>query len=143
MAKLDAKLRSRMVLHGCLVIMLSLVAGFPYALAILGQGAEVSRAWSAVHTGGILNGLLVMAAAAAARRTVLNVGRQRIMAYCFIATAYGNLLGYSIGAMTGTRGLEIAPPVANMLVWAFFMTAVVTAFTGLGLLAWGVATRDI
>ena len=75
MAKLDAKLRSRMVLHGCLVIMLSLVAGFPYALAILGQGAEVSRAWSAVHTGGILNGLLVMAAAAAARRTVLNVGR--------------------------------------------------------------------
>ncbi len=139
MAKLDAQLRSRMVLHGCLVIILALVAGFPYGLAILGGSAEASRAWSAAHTGGIVNGLLLLAAASAARRSALDGPRQKLMAYSLIITAYGNLLGYSVGAMTGTRGLEIAGPAANMIVWALFIVAIVTAFTGLGLLAWGAA----
>ncbi len=61
------------------------------------------------------------------------------MAYCLITMAWGNLLGYSVGAIAGTRGLEIASPLANMVVWTLFIVAVLTAFVGLGLLAWGAA----
>ncbi|MFP6599963.1 MAG: hypothetical protein VB852_05975 [Deltaproteobacteria bacterium] len=139
MPKLSADLRSKMICHGSVVIILALIAGFPYALAILGGSAGGSRAWAAAHTGGIMNGLLVLVAAGAARRSALNKTRQKVMAYCLIATAWGNLLGYSVGAITGTRGLEIASPLANMVVWTLFIVAVLTAFVGLGLLAWGAA----
>src|SRR5262249_46368507 len=71
--KMNDRLRSLMVGHGALVFLVGMVAGFPFAFAILGRivlwpfpgaidwtGSTDVRAWRMAHLEGILNGLTLI-----------------------------------------------------------------------------------
>lgn len=134
---MDNSLRSRMIFHGALVILLGLLAGFPFALVLTGDLAGSGRAWKMAHLEGVLNGLLVIAVAAAGGRIRLAPRQQALMATSFIITAWGNLVASVIAALFGVRGLAPRGPAANLVVYAIFMVAVVVVLVGLGLLAKG------
>jgi hypothetical protein len=133
----DKKLRASLIFHGAIVIILGLLAGFPYALVLQGQMAGEPRAWSMAHLEGVLNGLLCLGAAGAFGKLALSAGQMRVMTWSFILMAYGNAVASVIGAVTGQRGLELAGPMSNMIVFALFMIAVVLVLIALGLLAYG------
>jgi len=61
---MNPRLRSRLVFHGAIVVMLGLLAGFPHAFVLTGQIAGEERAWRMAHLEGLLNGMLAMLAAA-------------------------------------------------------------------------------
>jgi hypothetical protein len=133
----EKKLRASLIFHGAIVIILGLLAGFPYALVLQGQMAGEPRAWSMAHLEGVLNGLLCLGAAGAFGKLALSAGQMRVMTWSFILMAYGNAVASVIGAVTGQRGLELAGPMSNMIVFALFMIAVVLVLIALGLLAYG------
>ena len=64
---MDPRLRARLVFHGAVVVMLGLLAGFPHAFVLTGQIAGEERAWRMAHLEGLLNGMLVLLAAAVSR----------------------------------------------------------------------------
>jgi hypothetical protein len=131
------KLRNQMTFHGAVVILLGLLAGFPFAFVVLGSMKGDVRAWRMAHLEGVLNGLLVIAGASVLRRLSLTTKQRSLMAWSLIAMAYGNVVASIIGASTGVRGLSPEGPFANLLVYVLFMIAVVGVFVGVGLIAWG------
>jgi len=133
----EKKLRASLIFHGAIVIILGLLAGFPYALVLQGQIEGEPRQWSMAHLEGVLNGLLCLGAAGAFGKLALSAGQMRVMTWSFIVMAYGNVVASVIGAITGQRGLEFTGPMSNMLVFTLFMIAVVLVLVALVLLAYG------
>jgi hypothetical protein len=134
---MDPRLRATLVFHGVIVILLGLLAGFPFVGAIASGEAESIRAWRMAHLEGVLNGLITLAVGAAGGSIALAAPRARLMTASLIIAAYGNIVASILGASTGQRGLSLSGPPANFAVFALFMLAIVGVLLGLGLAAAG------
>ena len=130
-------LRAQMVLHGMVVILLGLLAGFPFALVVTGDLAGEVRAWRTVHVGGVLNGLVVLAVGAAGGSLALSERQQWWVAVSLIVAAYGNIVASVIGASFGVRGLVPTGPASNLVVFVLFTITVVAVLAGLIVAALG------
>jgi hypothetical protein len=130
-----------MIFHGAVVILLGLLAGFPYALVITGSLVSSERAWRMAHLEGVLNGLLVIAVAAVWDRLSLDGWKRDVLAWSLVLMAYGNVVASVIGATFSVRGLEPGGSPSNMLVYLLFMLAVVGIVVGLGLVVAGARKR--
>src|SRR5690606_40523327 len=134
---MHGRLRARMVFHGAVVVMLGLLAGFPHAFVLTGQLAGEERAWRMAHLEGLLNGFLVLLAAAVADRIALSPRQYAWLAWSLGVAAYGNVVASVLGATFGVRGLALAPPVANVVMNLLFWVAIVGILVGVGLLIVG------
>jgi hypothetical protein len=108
--------------NGLVVLLLGLIAGAPYGAALVGEwGEEAARAWKLAHTEGVLNGIMVLALAGCAPWMALGRAAQRVVGWGAVLAAYGNVVGATLGALTGQRGLAPQGPAANWLVFIAFM----------------------
>jgi hypothetical protein len=131
---MNQKTASMLVLHGVIVILLGLLAGFPYATAITGaEGAEAERAWRTAHLEGLLNGMLVVVLGAASQVLRFAGGEEKWFRLGALVTGYGNVIAASLAALAGVRGLAPGGPLANWVVYALFMIAVVAVLGTLGI----------
>lgn len=130
-------LRDKLIFHGAIVIILGLLAGFPFVMVLNGSMEGEVRAWRMAHLEGILNGLVCLAAAGVIGYLSLDAKKLKLLAWSLIVMSYGNLIASVVGASTGNRGLEFVGPAANMIVFSLFMVAIVGVFIGVGLLALG------
>jgi hypothetical protein len=143
------RLQSTMIAHGALVFLVGMVAGFPFAFVIVQKVAlwplpavawtppgDV-RAWRMAHLEGILNGLTLIAVAAAGRRIALGVRAQAWVAWGLIVTAWGNVVASVIGPVFGGRGLELGGGLANSLMYVLFVVAIVMVMIAMWLVARG------
>jgi hypothetical protein len=130
-------LRDKLIFHGAIVIILGLLAGFPFVMVLNGSMEGEVRAWRMAHLEGILNGLVCLAAAGVIGYLSLDVKKLKLLAWSLIVMSYGNLIASVVGASTGNRGLELGGPAANIVVFSLFMIAIVGVFIGVGLLALG------
>jgi predicted Abi (CAAX) family protease len=126
-----------MTYHGAVVIMLGLLTGFPYAFVLTGQLVGEERAWRMAHMEGLLNGMLVLLAAALSGALVLSARQQSWLAWSLVVAAYGNVIAATLGATFGVRGLDLAGPAANAVMNLLFWVAIVAVFVGIGLLIVG------
>lgn len=137
--------RAQLVAHGALVFFVGMLAGFPFAFAILGKIAlwpfsidwtvpgEV-RAWRMAHLEGVLNGLLLIGVAAVGGLLRLDARRHGHLVTALLVTAWGNMIASIIGPLFGVRGLELGGSVANSVVFGLFTIAIVTVFWALALI---------
>src|SRR5262249_37666164 len=120
------RLQRLMIANGALVFIVGLLAGFPFAFAILGkivlwplpaaldwQMSGDVRAWRMAHLEGILNGLTLWTVAAIGPRLRIGNTAARVIAWSLIVTAWGNIVASVIGPVFGGRGLEFGGGVAN------------------------------
>jgi hypothetical protein len=130
-----------MVFHGAAVVLLGMLAGFPYALVVTGdlQGSE--RAWRMTHLEGVLNGLLLLAVAGVGNRLALSARQATILFWALVVTGYGNVVAAAIAAMLNVRGLAPGGSAGNTLVYLLFMVAVVGVLVALALVAVGARRR--
>ena len=111
------RLQQIMIGNGLLVILASMFAGFMLMFGLLG-GLEVwpgtivaiptygtTDGWVRAHSGGAMNGLLVMGVALALPKLNLSPLRQRIVAYGFIYVAWSFTIFYWFGNAAGNRAL--------------------------------------
>lgn len=138
---MDETSRRRLAFHGAAAILLGLLAGFPFAFVILGQMSGDLRAWRMAHLEGVLNGLLLWAAAGIGGVLRLGARAQQTLVWALVVTAYGNSIAAIFAAATGHRGLEPAGPLANLVVYVLFMAALVAVFVATALVASGARRR--
>lgn len=134
---MNARLRARMVFHGAVVVMLGLLAGFPHAFVLTGQIAGEERAWRMAHLEGLLNGFVVLIAAAVADWLALSPRQYGWLVWSLVVAAYGNVVASVLGATFGVRGLALVPPVANIVMNLLFWVAIGGILAGVGLLILG------
>lgn len=136
---------SLLIGHGAIVFILGLAAGVPFLWALdavaAGGGAveaEALRAWRMAHLEGTLNGMMMIAVAAAAKQLTVSEGRSSIITWGLIATGWGNILASFVSGMTGGRGLAFTGIDWNTLTFTLFSIAIVgviAAFVVLALVA--------
>lgn len=133
-----------MVFHGALVIIVGLLAGFPFAFLLTGDMQagpagmpEALRAWKMAHLEGILNGLLVLAVAGVGKRLTLSAGRQKLLSGSLIIMAWANVIASIVGAASGSRGLAAGGSLANNVVFLLFTAAIIAVFVAMGLVVLG------
>jgi hypothetical protein len=123
--------------HGAAVIWVGLLAGLPFGMVIMGRMPGDTRAWHMAHLEGILNGLLTIAAGAALGRLTLDERSIPLYARSFIVAAWGNVIASIFAAMVHQRGLELALPLTNLVVFVGFVIAIVAVLLGLYLMMRG------
>lgn len=133
---------SLLIGHGAIVFILGLAAGVPFLWALdavaAGGGAveaEALRAWRMAHLEGTLNGMMMIAVAAAAKQLTLSDGRSSIITWGLIATGWGNILASFVSGMTGGRGLAFTGIDWNTLTFTLFSIAIVGVIAAFVVLA--------
>ena len=134
---MEHAMRARLIYNGAIVILLGLLAGFPYALVVTGQMAGEERAWRMAHMEGLLNGMLALLAAGVWDAIVLSARQRRWLALSLIVAAYGNAVASILGASFGVRGLALGGPAMNSVVYLLFVIAIVGVLAGVVLLIRG------
>jgi hypothetical protein len=146
--------RVRLVVHGALVFLVGLFAGFPFAFFELGKvvlwpipgSVAMSlpgdvRGWRMAHLEGILNGLTLFAVAACFPLLQLSEREQRIVVWSLIITAWGNAIASAIGPVFGGRGLEFGAGFANSIMYVLFVVAVAAVIIAMVLICRGALRR--
>ncbi len=113
------KLQRIMLGHGMLVVLVAMMAGFMLMFSLLG-GFEIwpgrtlefavygtAEGWVRAHSGGAMNGLLVIAMALALPKLNLSERMQKWTAYGFVYVAWSFTLFYWFGNAAGNRALSI------------------------------------
>lgn len=113
------RLQQLMFGHGLIVILAAMLAGFMLMFNLLG-GIEVwpgtiieipmygtADGWVRAHTGGALNGVLVIIVALALPKLKLGEFAQKFTAYGLIYSAWTFTLFYWLGNASSNRGLSI------------------------------------
>jgi hypothetical protein len=134
---MSPRLQSLLIANGALVFGLGMLAGFPFAMVLLGEGTLRTepaawtvpgdvRGWRMAHLEGILNGLTLIAVAAVGDRLRLGIRGQNLLAWALLLTAWGNTIASVIGPLFGGRGLTFGGGIANRVMFLLFMAAIVT-----------------
>ena len=116
----DRFLNSRiknMIGHSAVVIFIALLAGWGLAMSLIG-GFEIfpgsilafeipgdSSAWARAHTGGLLNGLLVLAFAWVLSSLNLDERKSFHIWWMIVGTAYANTIFYWAGILAPNRAI--------------------------------------
>ena len=113
------RLQRIMIGNGLLVVLASMFAGFMLMFLLLG-GIEIwpgkivplaiygtSEGWVRAHTGGALNGILLIVIALALPTLRLTPLMQRVTAYGFIYIAWSFTVFYWLGNASGNRALTL------------------------------------
>ena len=112
-------MQALLIAHAALVLLLGMLCGLPFAFHLLERielwpipwGLDITipgteRGWRAAHIGNIMNGTLLLGAAAVFHRLTLTPGVRRAAAWCLIVTVWGNAVFYVMAAgLTTGRGL--------------------------------------
>jgi hypothetical protein len=147
------RLQRLLVVHGALVFLAGLLAGFPFALLeihaqTLGASPEPPpvpgdvRGWRMAHLEGVLNGLTLFAGAAIGPYLRLSPRAHAVLAWSLVITAWGNIVASFIGPLFGGRGLVPGLSVSNTLMYVLFLVAVITIVVAMCLIVRGAHTAD-
>lgn len=112
------RLQKLMIGNAFLVIVMSMFAGFMLGFGLIG-GLELypgkivampyygtAEGWARAHSGGLSNGLLVLAVAWALPKVPLSNRMRNITAWGFIYIAWANTVFYWAGNAAGSRALS-------------------------------------
>ena len=113
------RLERIMIANGLVVVLIAMLAGFMLMFTLLG-GVEVwpgkiiplslygtSEGWVRAHTGGTLNGMLVIIIALVLPKLRLSTFMQRFTAYGFIYIAWSFTVFYWLGNASSNRALSM------------------------------------
>lgn len=120
-----------LMLHAVIVLLTGLLAGVPYARAILNNSNErLINAWRVAHAalpnGAIL--LLVLSVSFSGLNVADNI--KWIISILFIISAYGFMIALLLGPVLGHRGLSPKGPWSAKIVYLGNTTGAITSLIG-------------
>lgn len=139
---MDKRLTGLLIANGALVILAGFLSGMPYAAAVTTQIANGAagmvgdvRAWHMAHLEGVLNGMMMIAVAAAAHQIAMSTGRAKVIFWGLIVAGWTNVVASNISAMTGGRGTGVTGLDWNTFDFVVFMAGIVGALVAIIALA--------
>ena len=126
-----------MILHGTVVLLIGLVSGIPYGLAIV-RGTEPRKvdARRAAHTGLCATGVMMIALGAALQLWGKPGAAAQVVTWTIAIGSYAVALAMTLGAATGQRGLHAGRSLTNNVVFWAYQVGVVGTFTGVLVFLW-------
>ena len=110
--------------HALIIILLGMLAGFPYGSQIVAQAAEDTiRAWRVAHLEGLSNGLFLLVIAAIWQYMRPSKSLGKVVWWFLVLGGYANIVAPIIAAATGYRGLEPTGPFVNWLIFGIYQLA--------------------
>jgi hypothetical protein len=131
---MEKRLVGFLIANGALVLLAGYLSGFPYGSAVAAQMAGGAdgivgdvRAWHMAHLEGVLNGMLMIAAAAAAAQIAMSTRLQGVIFWGLVIAGWTNVVASNISAMTGGRGTGLTGLDWNTFNFVVFMAGVIGA----------------
>ena len=118
-----------LILAGTVVLLIGLLAGFPYGKAITGQATEaIVRAWRLAHSALAIGGTTSLATGAVLPWVHAGGWERPVIAWGFVLSGLAFSIALPYGAWKGHRGLDAAGPFDN---WVVYWGNVVGALSSL------------
>ena len=126
---MNRRSQTQIVFHGAVVLVIGLLCGLPFALALTAGGSdELIRAWGFAHRALVLTSIWLLAMSAAFPLLVLTDRTTAVLVWSLVGSAYGFTVALVVAAVGGVRGLQPAGPLSN---WVAFAGNTVGALGGL------------
>ena len=108
----------QLLFHGAIVMLIGLLSGIPYGLAITRKKDEsVIRAWRVAHSGLAMGGTTMIAVAATITMLDINAIALFILVWSSVISGYGFCIALPYGAWVGHRGLAVGKTVQSNIVY--------------------------
>ena len=112
------QLALHLTLHGGIVLLIGLLSGIPYGVAINQKTHEdIVRGWRVAHSGLSMGGTTMIAFSAVLSSLELDQLFSSILVWSTVISGYGFCIALPYGAWLGYRGLTIDEPVQNKVVY--------------------------
>lgn len=106
-----------LLLHGSVVLLVGLLCGFPYGVAIKRKQEELIRAWKLAHLSLSLGGATMIAIAACLSSISVNDNLKWAVAVSYIISGYGFCFSMVSEPFLGARGLSWSGTTNNKIVY--------------------------
>lgn len=132
------QLAIHLTLHGGIVLLIGLLSGIPYGVAINQKTHEdIVRGWRVAHSGLSMGGTTMIAFSAVLSNLELNPLFSAILVWSYVISGYGFCIALPYGAWVGHRGLANDGPVQNKIVYTGNMIGAIGSLVGTLLLVFG------
>lgn len=125
----------QLVLHGVLVLLVSIFGGWFLYRAILNNTKE--SAWHLLHAGGSVRGVMLIALGATIHYPALPAWQITVIAWLIIFFTWTSVLAMLLAAATGERGLRCTGSLANKAIYVLYGVGVIAIFPALFWLSFG------
>jgi hypothetical protein len=119
--------RARLLFHGAIVLLLSMLTGFPLFTAAQRGDQDLVQFWRGVHVGLSVVALWSIATGAVLEHLVLDDRRMRVLAWSLTCSNYAIAVSILIRALVGPSQMEGAAPVFRWLSVSMRNLSAVTA----------------
>ncbi len=117
--------------HAVIILLISLLAGFPYGRAILSKKPpSLVHAWRVAHGSLAVGAALMMALAAVLSGLKVSETIHLIIAWLYIISGYGFAFALILGPLVGARGLHAKGPLSAKAIYGGNVVGAVTSLGG-------------
>lgn len=128
----------QLILHGAVILLVGLLCGAPLgSAAVRGKPEETVRAWRVAHSSLVMGGILLLTLAGVVSHLQLSASALSLLVWVFVVSSYGFAVVLPLAAHYGHRGLSLAPPLFNRVIYLGNMAGAVGLTIGTVLLLWG------
>lgn len=127
-------LQASLIVQGTLVLLAGYVLGFPFGSAVTAEltGIPASlpgdvRGWHMAHLEGVLNGMLMIAAAAAAGQLAMSARLEKVIFWGLVVAGWTNVVASTLSPLTGGRGTAFTGLDWNSFNFVVFVAGIVGA----------------
>lgn len=131
---MNKRMQGLLIANGALVLLAGYAAGFPYGSMVTAEISGVAsnipgdmRGWHMAHLEGVLNGMLMIAAAAAAGHLVMSDRLQKVLFWGLVVAGWTNVVASTLSPLTGGRGTGPTGLDWNTFNFVVFITGVIGA----------------
>jgi hypothetical protein len=127
-----------LLIHGSIVLLLGLLSGIPFWVAIIrGKNEEAVRPWRVAHTTLIACGLVMLVVNLISSQLTHSRELLLLLVWALVASGYGFVFALVVGAGTGYRALVPKPAGINTLLFMGHLIGAVGAVLGMGVVLYG------
>jgi hypothetical protein len=122
---------------GSLVILAGLLLGFPLRYAIVKKKEEIVNAWRVAHSILVMDGLFMLVVGLAIPYLILDGLSVWVLVWSLVASGYGFVVAFTIGAWKGYRGLTAKPYGLNTILFAGHIVGASGSLIGIAIVIYG------
>jgi hypothetical protein len=126
-----------LLFNGLIVILTGLLLGFPLRFAIVKKKEMIVNAWRVAHSVLVMDGLMMIIVGLAIPYLTLDRVSVWVLVWSLVASGYGFVVAFTIGAWKGTRGLTAKPFGLNTLLFGAHIIGALGSLIGVVILIYG------
>ncbi len=126
-----------LLFNGSLVILAGLLLGFPLRYAIVKKKEEIVNAWRVAHSVLVMDGMMMIIVGLTIPYLILDGLSVWVLVWSLVASGYGFVVAFTIGAWKGLRGLTAKPFGLNTLLFAAHIVGALGSLIGIVIVIYG------